>query len=49
MGTDDPSKLGLAEKKRNSDKPACRIFALSCPIRGANAPVPLIFLCDLCG
>ena len=22
---------------------------LPCPIRDANAPVPLIFLCDLCG
>jgi hypothetical protein len=33
----DPSKLGLAEKKQKSIKLACRVFALSCPIRAANA------------
>jgi hypothetical protein len=43
MGTDDPSSLGLAEKKQKSGKPACRVF-LSCPIRAANAPVPIPFL-----
>jgi hypothetical protein len=26
MGTDDPSSLGLAEKKQKSGKPACRVF-----------------------
>jgi len=40
MGTDDSSKLGLAEKKQKSGKPACGVFALVCPIRAANAAVP---------
>jgi len=26
MGTDDPSSLGLAEKKLKTGKPACRVF-----------------------
>jgi hypothetical protein len=46
MGTDDPSSVGLAEKKQKMGKPACRDLSplaeflfLSCPIRAANAPV----------
>ena len=31
MGTDDPSKLGLAEKKRNSRKSAGRVFVFDLP------------------
>jgi hypothetical protein len=31
MGTDDPSKLGLAEKKQKSSKPACRVFVFALP------------------
>jgi hypothetical protein len=31
MGTDDTSKLGLAEKKQKSGKPACGVFALVAP------------------
>jgi hypothetical protein len=31
MGTDDPSKLELAEKKQNSDNPACRVFVVALP------------------
>jgi hypothetical protein len=31
MGTDDPSELGLAEKKQKSGKPACRVFVFALP------------------
>ena len=31
MDTDDPSKLGLAEKKQKSGKPTCRVFVLALP------------------
>jgi hypothetical protein len=41
MGTDDPSLLGLAEQMQKSIKLACRVFLLPCPIRTANAPLPI--------
>jgi hypothetical protein len=31
MGTDDPCKQGLAEKKHKPIKPACRIFVFALP------------------
>jgi hypothetical protein len=31
MGTDDPSSVGLAEKKQKSGKPACRVFVFVLP------------------
>ena len=52
MGNDEPSKLGLAEKKQKSGKPACRVFLFALPHSRRECPVPLIFLralCDLCG
>jgi hypothetical protein len=30
-------QAGIGRKKRKSIKLACRVFALSCPIRAANA------------
>jgi hypothetical protein len=31
MGTDDPSSVGLAEKKQKMGKPACRVFVFILP------------------
>jgi hypothetical protein len=43
MGTDDPSSVGLAEKSKNRASPLAEFLFLSCPIRAANAPVPIPF------
>jgi len=40
IGTDDPSKLGLAEKSKNLASPLEELFFWFCPIRGANVAVP---------
>jgi hypothetical protein len=40
LGADDLGKLGLAEKKQQPGKRACRVFVLPCLIRDANAPAP---------
>jgi len=39
MGTDDPSKLGLAEKSKNLASPLAEFLLWFCPIRAANAAV----------
>jgi hypothetical protein len=39
MGTDDPIKLGLAEKKQNLASLLAEFLFLPCLIRAANAPV----------
>jgi hypothetical protein len=31
IGTDDPSSLGLVEKKLKTGKPACRVFVFVLP------------------
>jgi hypothetical protein len=40
MGTDDPSKLGLAEKSKNPASLLAECLFLPCPICAANALVP---------
>jgi hypothetical protein len=41
MGTDDPSSVGLAEKSKNRASLLAEFLFLSCPIRAANASVPI--------
>jgi len=41
MGTDDPSKLGLTEKSKNPASPLAEFLLWFCPIRAANATVPI--------
>jgi hypothetical protein len=48
MGTDDLSKMGLAEKSKIFASLLEEFLFLTCPIRDANAPVPLTFLCAPC-
>jgi len=40
MGTDDSSKLGLAEKSKNLASLLAEFLLWFCPIRAANAAVP---------
>ncbi len=42
MGTDDPSKLGLAEKSKDLASPLAEFLLLYCPIRATNVSVGLV-------
>jgi hypothetical protein len=43
MGTDDPVVWDWQKKSKNWASPLAEFLFLSCPIRAANAPVPIPF------